>query len=338
METSGLHVTIHAILRYAQRVERRDIMDDYYFVREERDRYTSLILSCISMGEPLPAQCCQFFVKPTSVRRSRSYHRAMGSLANETLAADSIPLSWGSYVFDGAACFVVERGRILTVIVPDAMEIETLESILENEDRAPTGSSSPLLTDPSLAETRNMLLEAADLIRSEHSDGSLGLPRPSRIEVLEPAWIPSGETCVNTEFVAMFLRWIGRVIPADGRPVLLLYDAHYRFFRHTIDLLSDHGLVARMNHPDFTFDALIAPGRPPPGTEDILEALRDGSFSHTFLFCTHNGAKAAIHLIRQVAGPDLQIHCRHRDEAAAEREPSGILYAFSDGQLASMPF
>gem|GEM_PF-5909009 len=324
-------------MRYAQRVEERVIGNGYTLTPEEKRRYVDYILTGIENGIELPTQCCLLFVEPKGIRDA-TYRRAMNDLAGGTLHTATGPSSWGTYVYDAdeKTCYVIENEIVKTVIVPDEDQLGALEDFLERLDgQLEDPPSDPILDGPDSKITRRAFLEAADLVKQESLDPHVDeLPRASRYEVYDPKRAPQNSMEVDVDFVASYLRWIGRAIPTIGPPVLLLYESHYRFFRHAMELLDGHGLVPRELPLGFNDNAVRSRKERAPGYADIRNALRDRDFARVYILCTHNGTRAALRIMHQHIGGIPEIRLMEEVPGTQPLFHRGTVYAF-DGTEAN---
>lgn len=244
MDTQGIFITCHAMLRYVQRVLQQPVGEDYSFSGQEINELYPIILGHIERGICLPTHCCLLFVQP---KRSgyRATMRTLDAFADGTLARSGTVTSWGRYIYDGTICVVMEKNRVMTVIIPDEAQHTMLEELLT---RANPSELPPALRQPtpppenSDQQMAHVLGEALRINEQQSSEASGPKPPPVYLELLRPKKVFSSGR-VSPKFVALFLRWIGRVVPARaGKRTLLLLDTHYRFFAPYVALLEGNGL------------------------------------------------------------------------------------------------
>lgn len=311
MDTQGIFITCHAMLRYAQRVEGQLIDKEYTFSAAEIGKYCRIIRSHIEHGVCLPTSCCQLFVKPDRSNHS-SAKRVLRALANNAPDSSAAETGWGSYIYDEQAgiCIVIEGSVVKTVIAPDAEQLATLEEQLARINRnallpAPQPTPPPMdldqLEDPDqqMADVFSAAFQLNEQRRMKSADSA---PAPVYVELLHPNKVPKQDR-ITPKFVAMFLRWIGRVIPGTpGTRVLLLLDPHYRFFRRYVALLQVGGLdVHYLPEPKGSGIANKPRGQL-QNYDQLRELISDRRHDRVFILGTHASAFATLQLVHQHVG------------------------------------
>jgi hypothetical protein len=182
---------------------------------------------------------------------------------------------------------------------------------------------------PEYEQIRNVLVEGVEMSQRAAADANaVPLPGPYRVEIYHPRSVPNRITEVTPEFVATFLRWLGRVVPTKGTPVLLMYQAHYRFFRYVMEPLFDHGLIAKMIDQEFNDNAIRTLRGAAPGYADIRNAIHNKRFSHVFILCTHGGTSAVLRIMHQHVGAVPEYHLLDEKDDIKWLLPRGTVHAF----------
>ncbi|HWQ99769.1 MAG TPA: hypothetical protein VN397_02900 [Candidatus Methylomirabilis sp.] len=212
-------------MQYARRVEGRDIQDDHPFSTHEFHWYAHTIRDRVHRGEELPAECCMLFVKPG---RQSKYARAAAGTTPGSIGRSGT--WWGTYVFDGVACFVIEENNVVTIIVPTVEQLEMLDLLLErSKDQLVASSVRPVSdrSEDNADGSRDALHVARGINRnlSKYFDAP---PKAGSIEV----FLPSNEHVTNqepsVELLAIALRWINRAHPTTNRPLQLSVARQFR--------------------------------------------------------------------------------------------------------------
>jgi hypothetical protein len=312
MDTQGIFITCHAMLRYAQRVESRLIDKEYTFSAAEIGKYCRTIRSHIERGACLPTICCQLFVKPDRSNHS-SAKRVLRALANNAPDSSAAETGWGSYVYDEQAeiCIIIEDGVVKTVIAPNEEQLVTLEEQLERIKQnalppAPQPTPPPMDLDQPDPDQQmaDVFSSAFQLNEKRRLNSADSAPAPVYVELLHPDRVPKHDRA-TPKFVAMFLRWIGRVVPGTaGTRVLLLLDPYYRFFRRYVALLQVGGLDVHYL-PEHQGSGIANKPRGQLQNYDQLREListRGSKYGYVFILGTHASTLRVLQLIHQHIG------------------------------------
>jgi len=298
MDTRNLRVTTHAAVRFGQRVEGLPWDDDVQLVKSERDRIQGKILKRISGGRTLPTHCCLLFVKPGRGAKDRNVQDA---LADGTLSTSSGETAWGSYVYDGTVCYVIEDNEVVTIVAPDEEQHRGLEDLLDRLSNAPDAGPPPSIPLDMCGQREQLLRKAVEVNELLHAASDHKMPEPVSVEIYYPHDIIEDELHQKPAFVAGFLRWIGRVIPARDKPVMLILDPHFRFFTSVTDLLSVGRLETTIMPRGFDQHTLAAMGDKAPGYTFVRNALNGqlDDYAHTFFLCTRKTVSAVLGVARR---------------------------------------
>lgn len=197
MDTDKLHVSYHAVLQFARRAEGRPLPDDHQFSGNEKASYCWAIRNRVKQGIELPSQCCLIFVKPG--RRMKSAESRV----------------WGTYVYDGEYCYVIEDNIVATVIRPDSDQFALLEELLERPPLAEADEDSIVARARDVNRQR-MTAESSSLI-SQVGD----------IEICTLRNFVNAECTSDPKCVAEAMRWLDRADPKSERPVRLVITPVY---------------------------------------------------------------------------------------------------------------
>jgi len=212
--TEHLNISPHAVTQYARRVECLDVPEGYRFRSDEYRRYVRTMYDRIKHGDELPPHCCLIFVKPGNstrrMKRSEATHHHQKKPGTW----------WGTYVFDGSACYVIENNFVVTVIVPTEEQLTLLESLLEKKKHG-NGSNERDRADAQRDEPP-MLEDARKLNRKCGPLASTPMPSVGDIELYVPNLVPVENGTPDARTLAKVLRWMTRANPRPEASVRLV--------------------------------------------------------------------------------------------------------------------